>query len=66
MRKMQGQELKKAMENQGIIVKVGFLSGLAEEAPAAYKDINEVVEVVHQAGLAKKVVQLKPLAVIKG
>lgn len=66
IRKVQGQELKKEMENKGIIVKVGSVFGLAEEAPQAYKNISEVVEVVHQAGLAKKVVQLKPLAVIKG
>jgi tRNA-splicing ligase RtcB len=42
------------------------MSGLAEEAPAAYKDVNRVVEVVHNAGIAKKVARLKPLAVIKG
>ena len=40
--------------------------GLAEEAPLAYKDIDKVVEVVHQAGLAGKVARLFPLAVIKG
>ena len=41
-------------------------TGLAEEAPAAYKDVNRVVEVVHRAGIAKKVARLRPLAVIKG
>ena len=44
----------------------GSLSGLAEEAPAAYKDVEAVVEVVHNAGLAKKIARLKPVAVIKG
>jgi tRNA-splicing ligase RtcB len=39
---------------------------LAEEQPAAYKDVDLVVEVVHQAGLAKKVAQLRPIGVIKG
>jgi len=66
MRRISGQQLKKQMENQGIIIKVGSLSDLAEEAPFAYKNINDVVDIVHQAGLAKKVAELKPLAVIKG
>jgi tRNA-splicing ligase RtcB len=39
---------------------------LAEEAPIAYKDVSRVVEVVHGAGLARKVARLRPLAVIKG
>jgi tRNA-splicing ligase RtcB len=42
------------------------MSGLAEEAPAAYKDVNRVVEVVHGAGIARMVARLRPIAVIKG
>lgn len=42
------------------------MSGLAEEAPAAYKDVDRVVDVVHGAGIARKVARLTPLAVIKG
>jgi tRNA-splicing ligase RtcB len=42
------------------------MSGLAEEAPIAYKDVDQVVEVVHQAGIAKKVARMRPIAVIKG
>jgi tRNA-splicing ligase RtcB len=42
------------------------MAGLAEEAPAAYKDVDRVVEVVHQAGIARRVARLTPLAVIKG
>jgi tRNA-splicing ligase RtcB len=42
------------------------MSGLAEEAPIAYKDVNRVVDVVHGAGIAQKVARLKPVAVIKG
>lgn len=42
------------------------MSGLAEEAPQAYKDVDEVVGVVHQAGLASKVARFRPVAVIKG
>jgi len=39
---------------------------LAEEIPEAYKDVSDVVEVVHQAGISKKVAKLKPLGVVKG
>jgi tRNA-splicing ligase RtcB len=42
------------------------MSGLAEEAPTAYKDVNRVVDVVAGAGIAKKVARLTPVAVIKG
>jgi tRNA-splicing ligase RtcB len=42
------------------------MPGLAEEAPAAYKDVDRVVNVVHSAGIAKKVAKLRPIAVIKG
>lgn len=42
------------------------MSGLAEEAPAAYKDVSRVVDVVDHAGIGKKVARLEPIAVIKG
>ncbi len=61
-----GPGLREQLERQGVHVRAGSLSGLAEEAPAAYKDVNRVVEVVHGAGIAKKVARLRPLAVIKG
>jgi tRNA-splicing ligase RtcB len=61
-----GPGLREQLEASGIHVRAGSLSGLAEEAPVAYKDVNRVVEVVHGAGIAKKVARLKPLAVIKG
>lgn len=66
MRKISSQQLKKELEQKGIKVLVNSLYNLAEEAPLAYKDVNRVVEVVTKAGLAKKVAQLIPLAVIKG
>src|SRR3989338_7037991 len=56
----------KLEKEQGIILRAGSAKGLLEEAPQAYKDIDEVVGVVHQSGLAKKVARLVPLAVIKG
>ncbi len=65
-RQWRGQELKQQLEKQGIIVGAGSMSGLAEEAPLAYKDVEAVVDVVDGVGIAKKVARLKPLAVIKG
>ncbi|HIE39485.1 MAG TPA: RNA-splicing ligase RtcB, partial [Anaerolineae bacterium] len=65
-KKIWGADLRREMEEQGIVVRAGSNKGLAEEAPAAYKDVSRVVEVVHGAGLACKVARLRPLAVIKG
>jgi tRNA-splicing ligase RtcB len=61
-----GATLRAELETNGIHVRAGSLSGLSEEAPVAYKDVNRVVDVVHGAGIARKVAQLKPMAVIKG
>ena len=66
MRRISGQEVINTLESKGIIIKCWSLRGIAEEAPMAYKDIHSVVEVVHNAGLSKKVAKLVPLAVIKG
>jgi tRNA-splicing ligase RtcB len=66
MRRVSGQEVVNNLESKGIIVKCWSLRGIAEEAPIAYKNIDEIVEVVHNAGLSKKVAKLVPLAVIKG
>ena len=63
---VQGQQLREQMERDGIAVRAGSVAGLAEEAPLAYKDVDRVVNVVHGAGIARKVARLKPLAVIKG
>lgn len=65
-REIHGGKLKSTLENQGVFINAGSLSGLAEEAPNAYKSVDDVVEVVHQAGIAKKIARLKPVAVIKG
>ncbi len=66
MRRVSGQTVINELKQKGIIVKCFSTRGIAEEAPMAYKDVDEVVEVVHQAGLSKKVAKLAPLAVIKG
>lgn len=65
-RAINGRELKEDLANEGITINVGSIPGLAEEAPEAYKDVEQVVDVIHRADIAKKVVRLKPLAVIKG
>jgi tRNA-splicing ligase RtcB len=56
----------KKLEEQGIIVRSETRDGILEEIPEAYKDIDAVVNVVHNAGLAKKVARLRPMGVIKG
>jgi len=61
-----GEDLIRELAGRGIHVKAGSLSGLAEEAPEAYKDVEAVIECVAGAGLAEKVAVLRPLAVIKG
>jgi len=65
-RAVSGEEVVRELERKGIIVKCWSSRGIAEEAPIAYKNIKDVVEVVHRAGLSKKVAKLVPLAVIKG
>jgi len=65
-KQVRGRELQDQLHERGIFIKAGSLSGIAEEAPQAYKDVNMVVEAVHQNGLARKVAKLKPMAVIKG
>lgn len=65
-KEVRGEQLRAEMHARGIAVRAGSLSGLAEEAPQAYKDVSRVVEVVNQAGIGKKVARLEPMAVIKG
>jgi tRNA-splicing ligase RtcB len=66
LRNLRGEEIKKQLNRQGIEVKAGSWKSLAEEAPEAYKDIDEVVKVVDELGISKKVARLKPLVVVKG
>ncbi len=60
------EELVRDLARQGIRVKGASMAGIVEEAPDAYKDVSRVVNVVHQAGIARKVARLRPLGVIKG
>jgi len=66
IRACRGRSISRELENRGIIVKSTGRETLAEEAPEAYKDVNEVVSVVDGAGLSKKVCRMRPLGVIKG
>jgi tRNA-splicing ligase RtcB len=65
-KKWYGKEIVKGLERDGILIRTHSFAGAAEEAPGAYKDVTEVINTVHNANLARKVVKLKPLAVIKG
>ena len=61
-----GRNIDKELAERGIIAKARGRTGLAEEQPDAYKDVDAVVECVHAAGLARKVARLRPMAVVKG
>ena len=65
-RQVRGGELLKEMAKHGILVKAVSMSGLAEEAGLAYKNISQVVEAVETAGITKKVAELLPIGNIKG
>jgi tRNA-splicing ligase RtcB len=66
IRKAQGRRIDQELRAQGIVACCRSWKGLAEEQPDAYKDVDLVVDVVHNAGLAKKVARLRPIGVIKG
>jgi tRNA-splicing ligase RtcB len=61
-----GQDPFALMRERGVIVQAKGRQSVAEEMPEAYKDVSEVVEVVHRAGVSRKVARLRPVAVVKG
>jgi tRNA-splicing ligase RtcB len=65
-KQVRGDQLKEDLRKEGIHVRAGSLAGLAEEAPEAYKDVDQVVETVSAAGIARKVARLRPVVVVKG
>lgn len=65
-RRFCGEKLKSELEHQKIYVKAASWRGISEEAPDAYKDVDEVARVCEQTGIGRIVVRLKPLGVIKG
>jgi tRNA-splicing ligase RtcB len=66
IKRAKGRAIWREMEDKGIIVMAAGRSTLAEEMSEAYKDISNVVDVVHNAGISKKVARLRPIGVIKG
>jgi tRNA-splicing ligase RtcB (3'-phosphate/5'-hydroxy nucleic acid ligase) len=65
-RSLKGINIAKELESRGIIVKAASMGSLAEEASEAYKDVTQVVEVTHQAGISRKIVMAEPMGTIKG
>jgi tRNA-splicing ligase RtcB len=66
IRAAKGRSINRELEDQGIYARASGKTSLMEEMPEAYKDVSQVVEVVHQAGIASKVARMKPLCVVKG
>ncbi len=66
IKKAKGRAIWREMEDKGIIVRSAGRETLAEEMSEAYKDISNVVDVVHKAGISRKVARLRPLGVVKG
>jgi tRNA-splicing ligase RtcB len=62
----QGRAIYRELEDRGILVRWTGRATLAEEMPEAYKDVSEVVAVVHGAGISRRVARLKPMGVVKG
>ncbi len=65
-KKYWGARVKDDLSNRGILVKAASMKIIAEEAPGAYKDIDQVVQVSHDLGIVEKVVRLVPVGVVKG
>jgi tRNA-splicing ligase RtcB len=60
------REVLRKLEEAGVVARSETRDGILEEVPEAYKNVDEVIEVVHEAGLARKVARLRPMGVIKG
>ncbi len=65
-RALKGRDVVRELQERGITIKAHSIPSLAEEASQAYKDVTEVIDVVHQAGICKKVAMAVPIGVIKG
>ena len=63
---VRGDQLRREMEEQGILVRAASISGLAEEAGIAYKKIDDVIDAVESVGISRKVAKLLPIGNIKG
>jgi tRNA-splicing ligase RtcB len=65
-RRAHGRKVEHELRHRGVVAYARSWKGLAEEQPDAYKDVDRVVDVVHKAGIARKVARLRPIGVIKG
>jgi len=63
---VRGQQVLYDLRSRGITVRAGSISGLAEEASEAYKDVSDVVRVCHDSGISKIVARTRPIGVVKG
>jgi tRNA-splicing ligase RtcB (3'-phosphate/5'-hydroxy nucleic acid ligase) len=61
-----GRRIDRELLSRGVVARAQSLKGLAEEQSKAYKDVDDVVDLVHRAGLSKKVARMRPIGVIKG
>jgi tRNA-splicing ligase RtcB len=66
VRSFRADDIQQSLAAKGIYIKAASKKVVAEEAPQAYKDVDDVVEITHRAGLARKVAKLRPLGVVKG
>jgi tRNA-splicing ligase RtcB len=66
LRRYTGEGIRRELETKNIFIRSASWKGIAEEAPGAYKDIEEVVDVSYRAGISSKVARLRPIGVIKG
>ena len=66
MKQAKGRNLIEELSKSGIVIQAKGYKTIAEEMPSAYKDVSEVVEIMHNAGISTKVAKLKPVGVIKG
>jgi tRNA-splicing ligase RtcB len=65
-KKFWGSDVKRKLQERGILVRAASMTVISEEAPEAYKDVDRVAEVSHQVGIATKVVRFTPLGCVKG
>ena len=65
-RQARGRAIWRELEDSGVIVRAAGRGTLGQEMPEAYKDVDQVVDVVDRAGISRKVARLKPLGVVKG
>ncbi|MBI5344464.1 MAG: RtcB family protein, partial [Deltaproteobacteria bacterium] len=65
-RQWSGSQIIKELGERGIIIRSGSKSGVAEEAPGAYKDVDKVVDIMHNAGVNQKVAKMRPVICVKG